>query len=839
MACLYLAPEVRRIGLASQGWHGWVAVLALALGVTLGYAVHLVHAVAVAETEQAARRLAGEADLVVQAVPGRGLDEALYPGLARRPEVAVASPVLEVEAKVPGRTADRGERLRVLGLDIFRASELQPALAALADPLDALRPDRIFLNGAAAAWLEAGQGDTVILQAGVGAVRLQVAGRVDLPGPPLAVMDIAGAQAAFGALGRLSRIDLRLSPGVTPAAAAAAIAPLLPPGVGTETPAAKVRQAAEFSRAYRVNLDMLALVALLTGGLLVFSSQALAVVRRRRQLALLRTLGLTRRELVLLLLGEAAALGLAGGLLGIALGQGLAAILLQVVGADLGGAYFRGLAPRAGLNPAAAAVFVGLGVAAAVAGSLLPALEAARAPPARALHAGDGDEAFSRRCTPWPGVLLLILATGAAGLPPVAGLPVFGYGAVALFLLAAIALLPGAAGLILALAARLAPAPWAPAGLGLAQLRSAAGQVALSLAPLAASVAVAAAMAVMVGSFRHSLQNWLDRLLPADLYLRAGTAGDSAYLPADAQARIRALPGVARAEFRRSLPLALAPDKPPAILLARAVDPRAPDRSLPMVGPWRVPAAGRAAIWISEALRDLYGWRPGQVVSLPLGGAPLPVLVAGVWRDYARSGGAIVMERDAYVAASGDRGANEAAVWVAPGASGAAVARAVEGLFPAGRVAAELPGELRRLSLSLFDRTFAATYALEAGAVAVGLAGLSASFAALVLARRREFGVLRHLGMERRQIVAMLAGQGALLAGVALAVGFALAAVLSLVLIQVINRQSFHWTMDLLVPWGPLGLFAAAVLLLGAATAAASGRLAMGREAVLAVREDW
>ncbi|MBS1188217.1 MAG: transporter permease [Rhodocyclaceae bacterium] len=838
MASLYLAPEVRRLALASQGWRGLVGVLALVLGVALGYGVHRVHAVAVAEAEEAARRLAGEADLAVQAIQG-GMAESLYPRLATRPEVAAASPLVELEAKVPSKGPDGRERLRVLGLDIFRAAELQPVLAALPEPTEALYPDRVFLNPAAAAWLGVGPGGTVALQSGMGAVTFKVAGTVDLPGQPLAIMDIAAAQGAFGFLGSLSRIDLRLKPGVDRTRAATALASLLPAGVRIEPPTARARQVAEFTRAYRVNLGMLALVALFTGGLLVFSSQALAVVRRRPQLALLRTLGLSRRELLTLLLAEALVLGLAGSLVGVVLGQGLADLLLRTVGADLGSTYLRGLAPRAGVDWGMAAAYVALGMATALAGSLAPALEAARASPARALRGGDGEELSARRPSPRTGLFLAFLAGVAVGLPAVARLPVFGYVAVALFLLAAIALLPWATGLLLALAARLPLSRWVAAQLGLAQLRAAAGQVSLSLAPLVASVAVAAAMAVMVGSFRHSLEDWLDRLLPADLYLRTGGPGDSAFLPAEAQSRLAALPGMARIEFRRSLNLSLAPDKPPVALLVRTVNAGTPDSTLPLVGPWRLPGRGYPEVWISEAMPDLYGWHPGQIVELPLEKGALPARVAGVWRDYARSGGAIVLDRDAYVAASGDTSANEAAIWLAPGTEAGEVAREIADLFPGGRVAVEFPGELKRFSLSLFDRTFAATYALEAAAVVVGLAGLSASFAALVLARRREFGVLRHLGMDRRAIAAMLAFQGALLASVALVVGFVLGGVLSIVLIQVVNRQSFHWSMDMQVPWGPLAGFAAAVACLAVLTAAASGRLAMARDAVLAVREDW
>ena len=141
--------------------------------------------------------------------------------------------------------------------------------------------------------------------------------------------------------------------------------------------------------------------------------------------------------------------------------------------------------------------------------------------------------------------------------------------------------------------------------------------------------------------------------------------------------------------------------------------------------------------------------------------------------------------------------------------------------------------------LQAFDRTFAVTYALELAAVVIGLTGLSSSFGALVLARRREFGVLRHLGMTRRQIGAMLATEGLAVSGIGLAVGLALGFAISLILIHVVNRQSFHWGMELSLPWRALAGFAAALLALATVTALASGRQAMGEDAVRAVKEDW
>jgi putative ABC transport system permease protein len=146
---------------------------------------------------------------------------------------------------------------------------------------------------------------------------------------------------------------------------------------------------------------------------------------------------------------------------------------------------------------------------------------------------------------------------------------------------------------------------------------------------------------------------------------------------------------------------------------------------------------------------------------------------------------------------------------------------------------------MKRISLGLFDRTFAITYALEIAAVLIGLFGVSVSFSAQALARRREFGVLRHLGMTRKEIGAMLATEGAGVAALGTAYGLGTGWVVGLILIHVVNRQSFHWSMELHAPWLPLIGLAALVIASAAATAVWSGRAAMGDDVVRAVREDW
>ena len=635
--------------------------------------------------------------------------------------------------------------------------------------------------------------------------------------------------------GTVSRIDIRLTPGIDVQSAARRISEKLPAGVVAAPPASAVDAASRASRAYRVNLDVLALVALFTGSLLVFSTQMLAVARRRPQFALLRTLGLTSRELTLLIIGEGAVIGAIGAIVGLPLGFALAQLAIEHFGGDLGAGFFRGVAPSLHIGVIAAFAFAGLGIAAAIAGSAIPALDAARAAPAAALKSESPDVPFARLRSGVPGMAMLAIGAIATFGPPVAGLPLFGYAAIAALLFGTLLMLPRIIAAVLSLAPQ--PARVAPA-LALQQLRDAPGQATVSLAAIVASVALLVSMAIMVASFRQSLDDWLTRVLPADVYIRSGSPGDGAALTSEDQRRIESLPGVRRALFARSQSVLLDPERPRVTLIARTLDD--PSR-LPLVSaPARVAPDAPPPIWATEAMQDLYGFAPGATITVPIAGKGIQFTVAGIWRDYARQQGALLIDRDLYTALTGDREANEAALTLAPGVSIEDIRKAIDAnIKGADRLTMVTAGDLRRISLRVFDRTFAVTYALEAAAVAIGLAGMASSFGALALARRREFGMLRHLGMTRRQIGAMLAAQGATVSAVGLCVGLLLGAVISLILIHVVNRQSFHWSMDWSIPWLGLAGFSAALLSLAVGTTVVAAREAMSENAVRAVKDDW
>lgn len=845
---LRVLPLLRQLSLPEWRAHPWrhaVALLAVALGVALAFSVHLINGSALSEFSAAVRAANGEPDLSLRCAVREGCADTLLDAVAAADGVSLATPVVEVDTYAfpsagapasapPGRVA-----LQVLGIDALQIAAVAPAL--LPRPADGqprtafLDPDRIFLNPAAQQRLGTRPGDTLRLQRGLGTFTLQVAGSVAAGGGPLAVIDIAGAQQHFGLMGKLTRIDLRLSPGVSSAQLLQRL--VLPPGLTAAAADDAAQKVSSLSRAYRVNLTVLALVALFVGGFLVFSVLALSVAQRTPVFALLGVLGLgadERRRLVLL---ECLLVGVAGSMLGLAMGTGMAQLALRWLAGDLGGGYFPGVAPALAFSWPAAAAFGALGIVAALAGGWVPARQAAALAPAQALKGlgGTAGPAPSR----WRPVLLLGAGALLALLPPIGGLPLAAYASVAALLLGGIACVPLA---VNALLAALHPRRSALLLLAVERARHESATATVAVAGVVASLSLAVALTVMVSSFRIGVSQWLDSVLPADLYARTAASSataDQAFLPPAFVQAAAAVPGVARVQGLRVRPISLSPEQPSVSLIARPLD--QPAQQLPMVGTPLPPMAGEIGAYVSEAMVTLYGAEPGSRLRLPIGTAgSVEVRVLGVWRDYARQFGAVAIDEADYRRLSGDTRINDLALWLQPGAAVDTVQAALRALAPdPALIEFAVPAQIRAMSLAIFDRSFAVTRYLQALAIGIGLFGIAASFSAQVLARRREFGLLAHLGFTRRQVIGVVAGEGAAWTAAGALVGLALGLLVSVVLVHVVNPQSFHWTMEMVLPWGRLAALCAAVLAAGSLTAAVSARAAASGDAVLAVKEDW
>ena len=844
-------------------WRQLAALLSVAMGVALALSVHLINESALAEFASAVRSANGEPDLRLAAGPG-GMDEAVLDLLAAQPGVRLAHPRIELDTlwlRPGGATLS----VRVIGVDALTVMGVAPELlprateclqggqgtrerpvvpCAGADRLAMLDPALAFVNPALTREL-AGATQLALLAQGQPQA-WSVGGRVATAGAPLVVMDIAAAQAAFGLGGRITGIDVRLAPGASADAVCLALRASLPAGLRWVAADDEGQRVSNLSRAYRVNLTVLALVALVVGGFLVFSVVSLEVAQRTPALALLGVLGLSAAGRRRMVLGECAVMGLLAGLLGVVLGTGLAALALRLLAGDLGGGFFAGVAPPLRFSWQAAFLCAALGVVAAVMGGAWPAARAARLAPAQALKGLGGQDADAPAV--WPGLLLLVAGAGLALMPPIAGLSLAAYASVGAWLVGGISLLPAVVRMLLGRrGARTAHHPlWL---LALQRARHFRSTATAAVAGVVASLALCVALTVMVASFRVAVTAWLQTVLPADVYVRIGSGGRAAaqaVFPADVESRVRSVQGVTRVSGTRALPLELAPEQSAVLLLARALGPR-PEQALPLVSaPLPLPA-GEVGVFVSEAVVALYGTAPGQPMVLPvqtLSAPGLKVYVRGVWRDYARQSGSIAIARADYERLTGDTRLNDLALWLAPGAAPATVEATVRSeVQRAGGTGQALQfastAQVKAISLQIFDRSFAVTRYLQGVAIAIGLAGVAASLSAQVLARRREFGLLAHLGLTRAQVLrlVMMETTGWLLAG--LVVGLALGLAISAVLVYVVNPQSFHWSMDLRIPWGSVAALLGAVLAAGLGTSALAARRALSEDAVRAVKEDW
>lgn len=839
--------------LRQHPWRYAAALSSMTLGVALAFSVHLINASALSEFASALQSVQGQPDASVQ---GAGhFEEQAFEQLAAQEAVILASPVLELSTYAL-TAQDKKISVRVIGIDSLVvpavAAALMPRLKDDAERFALFAPRQAFLNTAAVLAL----GDTALrVVDGHRIQNLVYAGTVAAAGSPIIVMDLGAMQDAFELQGQLSRIDLRVQSGTSLSSI------VLPKGLTLSVPNDNNERTGQLSRAYRVNMTVLALVALFTGAFLVYSVLTLAVAKRGQQLALLGVLGLTARQRLHLVLLEASLLGIVGALLGIALGAGLAALGLKALGGDLGGGYFSGATPPLQLSWSAMLIYGALGWLAALVGAWWPAHAAKNMPLAQTLK-GLGTVQSTQR-HPWSALLLVAFSAVFSWLPPLFGMPIAAYLAIGLLLVGGLGLLPWAVSLLYDWLAPFVASLALPL-LAVERARRMREVAVVAVSGVVAALSLGVALTVMVSSFRDSVSTWLDTMLPAPLYARLTSSTQTAqglYFPSSIVQRISDLPDVERVEGLRLRALKSDASLPDVQLIARPIGLQDAAKVLPLISSVSPPPfADAIPLFVSEAMVQLHQAVPGQIydkkwlVDLiqPAQSATKFIAkntspqfyVAGVWRDYVRQFGSVVIDQAQYLKLTGDTRINDLAIWPAPYANTTALQSQVRQLFSQDAALADLlefasSAEIRGLSLNMFDRSFAVTYWLQAVAIAIGLFGIATSFSAQVLSRRKEFGLLAHLGLTRAQILRLVAFEGAAWTAIGAIAGSVLGLIVSLVLIHVVNPQSFRWTMDMSIPWLRLVILAAAVMFAGTITAWLAGRAAASRDAVMAVKEDW
>ncbi|MBI4442872.1 MAG: ABC transporter permease [Acidobacteria bacterium] len=812
------------IGRSGDRLRTLLSLVAIGLGVGVVLAIELANQSAIHSFQSSLLEISGRTNLSI--LGPHGIDEMWLPQLRQLadPDVQL-SPLIESTAVI----ASTQEVLRVLGMDIvqdrpFRDTALRETpvsprqfLLLLVDPRSVV----VGENLARRYQLE--PGSRIALLVNDRQEEFTVRGILALQGPGqalagnLVIMDIAAAQLAFARLGRVDRVDL-IVPEEKLAAYEASLPSQLPAGLRVERPEARAAQTETMLRAFRWNLTALGYISLVVGAFLIYNTIAISVVRRRAEIGALRALGATRAQVLRLFLGEALLLGAMGGLLGIALGRVLAGLALRFISATVNALYLAAPPAPVQLDLSMAFLAVAIGSVTALVSALLPAMEATGVLPAEALHHGAHEHrhGLALRRYAAVGAGLLALAGGAAYLPSlvsvasVAGLPLFGYLAALLVVVGCSFLMP----LLVVQFARLLDRPVQTlAGIeGRLAARGLAGspaRIAVLTMALATAVAMMASVAIMVGSFRHTVQVWASQTLRADLFLRPAAqragASDARIAPEIVQI-VRATEGVEAVDAFRGLDILY--DGKPAVLGA---------------GDWPVLARygnllfldGRSAAEVlagnssrraivSEPFAIHHKVGSGQTVQLDTPSGKASFEVAGIYYDYTNDRGTILLDRKAYRELFHDDTASALAVYLRPDAADELVRAELGGrLARQGYQLLIVPNAaLQQVVLRVFDRTFAITYALEVVAILVAALGIGNALLALTLERRRELGILRILGCTRSQVRKLILTEATLVGVLGNLVGWAMGLLLSLILIFVINKQSFGWTIQFVYPWG-------------------------------------
>ena len=640
-------------------------------------------------------------------------------------------------------------------------------------------------------------------------------------------MDIAAAQLLFQSIGRLDRIELVSQPGRPLDDIMASVRTVLPPQLVVQRHAQRTKQVENMVRAFQLNLTVLSWVGLLVGIFLIYNTMAFAVAQRRREIGIYRALGMTERRVAGLFLVEAGLLGFLGGLVGGLGGVWLARGLVSLVSRTISDLY----APVASgglilsmdlLTFVAVAKGVLLGTVVSMVGALGPSVDASRTETVRALAPGDYESTHQLRAGlfGWASLVLLVLGGLCSLMGPVGGLPLFGYVSTICLLGALSCFAPLC---IKAFGMRRLHRKSRPMALG-GSLRLIAadqaarhpGRNAVTVSALMVGLSIMIGVAVMVRSFRDTVEVWVNETVMADLivapqsWLQGKQSGQaSRTLPGTWLATLSGIDGIAAVDTYRDVHVDVAGQ--PVALVSRDLRLHAQRSRYLMVRGESTVALQRAAetggVLMSEVLATRLGLREGSHVSITTPNGIVAVPVEGIFYDYATDGGKMVMDRDWYQRQWHDDRVTVFPVYLDVGADVDQVRQSIVTQV-AGLDGVTVPPlvirnhELRKEILAIFDRTFVLTYVLEAIAVLVALLGIINTLVTAVLERRREFATLRAIGASTRQVERLVLWEAAYLGLIGAVLGVAGGLLLALLLIHVINKQSFGWTIQMTVPGG-------------------------------------
>jgi putative ABC transport system permease protein len=782
-----------------------LTIVSVALGVGVVIAIDLAGDAATGSFRSSLETLVGKTDLEI--VANGGVDERWMEVLTALPVNARFAPVIETQGLI-----ERVGAVTVYGVDFVAQGQETQAGKPVPQDLDTAA----IVSSGLARRLGIQERGTVSITMNDAVQTFRVARVAEGKDAEFALLDIAAAQRALNEYGKIDRIEVFVSPHEDFARVEREIRIALPASYLIQKPGARSEENQRMLRAFRWNLRVLSYISLVVGAFLIYNTISVSVVRRRAEIGVLRALGAGRRWILWLFLGEALLFGLAGSLAGIVLGRLMAEGAVGLIAQTVNSLYVSSQPAAVMLSMRAVATAIFAGMAVALVSALAPAREAMQVAPVEAMGRGAREHharTHARRDLAWAGAVAVV-AVLVSRVRPIDGKPIAGYAAT---LMAVVAMALAAPALVTGLAAgsrNASRALFGPEGLlAVRGLAAALARTSVVAGALATAIAMMASVGIMVGSFRETVIVWLDTQLRADIYVRPAAragAGEHPALSPDVPALVSSVAGVEAVDTFHALEFEYEGQRATlgagdaemvrrygSLRFLPGQDRDAILRSL----------AGQDRVIVTEPFANKHRIHAGDRLALPLGDRIVNVVVAGVRYDYSSERGLVIFDRSTLLKYLPRLPATNLAIYVRKDADANQVRHTVEERLAKYRVVVAPNRALRQNAVVVFDRTFAITYALEGVAIAVAMLGAANSLLAMVLDRRREFGLLRYLGAAPAQLRRMILLEAGFLGLAANLLGLALGFVLSLVLIYVINKQSFGWTIQF---HPPLALLAGA-----------------------------
>lgn len=820
-----------------------LTLLAIVLGVAVVLAIDLAGTAATGSFHSSVETLTGNTDL--ELVTAGGVPENLIGMLEAMPYPLRIAPRIEDYAVL----AETKKTVPLLGLDLVaEASRAKNPIGFSGGPDDwkyFAAKDSIWVGAS----LGRKSGETIALvindQVAVYVVRGVFA---DSEGNASSiVMDIGAAQNALKRFGRVDRILIQVPPSPNLDEWTQRLREKLPGGVQVRAAGAGTDENRRMLAAFRWNLRLLSYIALIVGAFLIYNTISVSVVRRRSEIGIVRALGASRTLILAAFVGEAACFGFLGALIGLPLGRFMAGGAVQLMGETVEALYVTSLPGVIALTPFSVLLALLVGIGVAVASAYSPAREAAFVPPVEAMAHGRREYATSVSKTRdlWIAVAVGLAAAAASRAPAIGGKPLFGYFASLLLVGASAFAMPKLVDAIAGISSRLLKKVLGvEAVLASRSLSSSLRRTSVLVGALSTAIAMMTAVGIMVGSFRETVLLWMGDQLPADLYIRpAGTPAADRHPTIDVELteKIARLPGVAAIDRLREyeisyegMPAGLGSIELNILREYHNADFLSGRKTNEVLAKLR----DSNAVLISEPFANKHHLRAGDSLALSLGDRRASFLVADVYYDYSSERGGVLMDRNVMLRYLPDPAASNLAIYVTPHTRMEVVRAEIESAAAGHRVLMFTNRDLRGEALRIFDRTFAITYALEAIAILIAVMGVAGALLALVIDRRRELGLLRFLGAASGQIRKLIVIEAGLIGLIANFAGIALGFALSLILIYVINKQSFGWTIRF--HW-PVAVLLGALTVVYAATVLASlypARVAVRLNPVEVVHEE-